>query len=140
MNLYLMIGVVAALLASHWFAYDIGKDVAEKQQLERKLVARAAADEVKDDIAGMGRTLAGEVHAAFKDIKVSNTTTVRNIYNEKEIHRVLTNPDCAWPVSTLRVRNDSRYDPDADYRARQRPDAGVRQPPIPADGKAAPSR
>lgn len=138
MTTYLKIGAVIALVIglmfTHWYAFDTGKDVERAEALRLNAAARSMTDEVKDALAALGHQIGSDVLAGFKGIQVTNQTVVRNIYNEKEIHRVLSDPNCAWPPSTLRVRNDARYDPDPSYRARQRPDAGVRE------SAAAPSR
>jgi len=133
-------GLVLGLAYSHWWAFDIGKSVQLAEHLKQRAVAKEMADEVRTEIAGMGQILAGEVQAGFVGINVINQTVVRNIYNEKEIHRVLTNPDCAWPVSTIRVRNEQRLDPDEDRRAGQRANAGMPEPATPAGEQATPAR
>lgn len=140
MNLYVVIGVVVGLLFTHGFAFRAGQHVEEGKAAKVELVRQAMATEVKDAVADMGRQLGADVLKGFDNIKVTNQTVVRNIYNEREVHRVLSNPDCAWPVSTLGVRNDARLDPDPNRRAGQRPDEGVRKPAAAPGAKATPSR
>jgi hypothetical protein len=135
-----IIGVVFGLLFTHGFAFHAGQSVEEGKAASVALVREAMAGVVKDSIADMGHQLGADVLTGFKQIQVTNQTVVRNIYNEKEVHRVLSDPNCAWPVSTVRVRNESRLDPDPAFRAGQRPDAGVRKPAAAPGGEAAPAR
>src|SRR5690242_17157183 len=100
MNIYVLIGIVAGLLFSHGFAFHAGQRVEEGKAAAVALERKAMADQVKEAVADLGHDLGNKVLTGFDGIKVTNQTVVKNIYNEKEVQRVLSNPDCAWPVST----------------------------------------
>lgn len=140
MNLYAILAIVAGLGFSHWFVYDVGKDVAEKEHLSTQLVATQLGDEVRAALGDFGAQLGADVQNGISQIKVTSQTTVQNIHHETEVHHVLSDPDCAWPISTLRVRNIPRLDVDPARRAGQLTDRGVLQPATPADGQAASPR
>ncbi len=140
MNIYFVLGIVAVLGMSHWFAYDTGKDVEAKHQLELDAKKTTMVAEVKEAIAEGARQIGGEVNSSIAKIKVTHTTINRAIEREKETHYVLSDPNCAVPVSTVKLRNESRLDPDIDKRARQRSDSGLPELAPSPGGQVSPAR
>jgi len=119
-NPYLIAGVALVTIATHYAAFSIGGDVAAGKCAAEKLHAEQVAQSVRESIAEAGTAIAGQVNEAVSKIRVNNTTINRAIEREREIHHVLSNPDCAVPVSTVRLRNDARRDPGPDKPAGQR--------------------
>jgi len=122
------IAAILFLMGTHYAAFNAGKDVEKAERLKAELAAKIVAEKVADGIDQAGRKIAGEVNASIAKIKITNTTVNRQIEREKEFHHVLSNPDCAVPLSTVRVRNSSRIDRREGFGAGQRADDGVLKP------------
>lgn len=142
---WIVLGVALAttiLLAStHYAAFNAGKDAESAKRDKADIAAERLGEKVSEAIAAGARTIAADVNKTIGSIKITNTTVNRQIEREKEIHHVLSDPNCAVPVSTVKLRNAARIDPDPNRRAGQRPDDGVPKPAAPErSGPAAAGR
>lgn len=109
LNPWVLLGLVVAWLASvgysGWLGYDYGKEKSAREQLTMERLAatiRASNQEATD-------ALGTKIESQLSKIRVVNTTVQQEIRHEREIQtRVLDNPDCALPSSTVRLLNRSR--------------------------------
>ncbi len=137
MNPYLIIGAIVALAVSAgggaWLGYDYrdGKcDAAELARVNLVTEIRSANLQLADGIAT-------RTENAIAGIRVVNKTINNEVRHEREIYsRVLENPDCAIPMSTVGVLNRARgYDgPGAGEPARDVPAAAPAAKPAAPPG------
>ena len=137
--------IVCALVAAAVIAagagklgYDFAEGKCKAAQLERaELVAelRSANLALADGIAARTETAIGQ-------IRVENTTINREVRHERTVHtKVLENPDCAVPASTVGVLNRARgIERGHDRPAAGEPGGAVPAAPAAAGREAAPAR
>lgn len=135
------VAFISALAVSHWWVFSKGKQLERADWIEREAKRKALGEEVREAVREQGALIAKDVNESIKGIRITNTTSDRQIEKEKETHYVLSDPNCGVPVSTVRLRNESRIDPDPARRARQRLDAGMREPALaPGERAVTPGR
>jgi hypothetical protein len=108
-NPYIIVGALVALILSAgggaWLGYDYRDGKCKAAELERvKLVEeiRTANLQLADGIATRTETAIGK-------IRIQNKTITNEVRHEREIFtKVLDNPDCALPLSTVGVLNRAR--------------------------------
>jgi hypothetical protein len=128
---------VLAFTLYTWWIYNKGGDARElevRAEYEAQDKARRSLrDEIlsglRDESAAISTTLEKKINS----IRVVHTTVNNQLKTEKEVHHVLTASECAWPVSTVRVRNAARLDSDQLGRSTTGGTAG----PMPAAASAA---
>lgn len=109
LNPWVLLGIVAAWLvsvaSSAWLGYDYAKGKSSQEQLiaERLAAQIRASNQEQTDALGM------KIEERLSKLRIVNTTVQQEIRHEREIQtRVLDNPDCALPASTVRVLNNAR--------------------------------
>lgn len=101
---------------------------------------RALADEIRSDNLDFANLVASRTEAAIGKIRVNHRTVIQpEIRHEREIHKVLQDPNCAVPPSTIRLLNTARGHIDRGPPAGE-PDRPVRAPDAPGDQPPAPPR
>lgn len=137
-NPWMIIGalVAAALIAAGAgkLGYDYRDGKCKAAQLERaELVA-----EIRTANLALADGIATRTETAIGQIRVQNTTINREVRHEREIHtKVLENPDCAIPPSTVRVLRRARGLGGDDQPAAGEPGGAVPAPSGPAGEDAA---
>lgn len=112
MNPYVLLGAGVALVAAFaggaWTGYDYASSQCKAAEADR----RALVDEIRTANLQLSDAIASRTEGAIGKIRVVNKTINNEVRHEREIHtRVLDNPDCAVPASTVRVLNRGRgYD------------------------------
>lgn len=108
-NPWLIVAALVALAASGasgaWFGYDFAAARCKAAEADRRELAdvfRTANRQLADGIAT-------RTEGALGKIRIENKTINNEVRHEREIHeRVLENPDCAIPLSTVGVLNRAR--------------------------------
>lgn len=107
MNPYVIIGLIAALAASHASVFWLGTSYEDGQHAKQEVVIKdavAAATAGNQEFAdGVGL----RVETALGKIRITNTTIQQEIRHEVET-KLVDNPDCRIPVSVVRLLNQSR--------------------------------
>lgn len=123
------IGVAVVSVASAgYLGYQYASGQCAKDEVRRL--------EILEEIRALNRELADDVanrtEASISNIRSQHTTIIRpEVRREIEIHKVLRDPDCAIPLTTVRgVLNPARG-----YIERGAP-AGEPAPTVPAAGEA----
>lgn len=111
MNPYVLIGALVALVLAAgggaWVGYDYRDGKCKAAELERKTMT----EEIRTANLALADGIATRTEAAIADIRIVNRTINNEVRHEREIHtRVLENPDCAVPLSTVGVLNRARVD------------------------------
>lgn len=109
MNPWLIVGALVALAAASaggaYMGYDYRDAQAKAAEGERQLVIA----QVRDANLDFALDVATATELAISKIRVTNKTINNEVRHEREIHtKVLDNPDCAVPPSTVRVLNRAR--------------------------------
>ncbi len=107
-NPWTLLAIGVGLVFSHGYFYIEGRSSANADCLAQKMLAIKVKEVIRGAIRVTGDKLSSDLEKQLGNIKIEQKTIVRNIRKEKEIHHVLTNPDCAYPVSTVRVLNRAR--------------------------------
>lgn len=122
-----LLTLIASFALGGYTGYRIASGACASAEVRRQKIVeevRAANDSLADRVAM-------ETAAAIGDIRVENRTINQKVVHEREIHReVLQNPDCAIPVSTVRVLNAARG-----VRPDDRPSPGGTSPTLSAPGR-----
>lgn len=113
LNPYLLLGIAIAWVVSLGIAAYTGKDYADGQHAKEEVRRAALIEEVRKANAEFADKVSIDVGAAILNIRVQNTTINREIRHEREIHRVLDNPDCALPATTRGVLDRARRGEDS---------------------------
>ena len=102
---------------------------------------RALADEIRTQNLDLANTIATRTEAAIGKIRITHRTLIQpEIRHEREIHKVLQDPSCSLPPSTVRVLNRARGHIDGSGPPAREPDGPVRpasqapDPEAPAPG------
>lgn len=111
MNPYVLIGALVALVLAAgggaWLGYDYRDGKCKAAELERKTMT----EEIRTANLALADGVATRTEAAIAGIRIENRTINNEVRHEREIHtRVLENPDCAVPLSTVGVLNRARVD------------------------------
>ena len=132
MNPYLIIGLMVAWALSVAGAFHFGTSHEQGQEAKRALLIKEAVEQVKAANQQFTDSIGLQVATAVGKIRITNTTVQNDIHREREIQtKLLDNPDCAIPVSVIRLLNNARgYGPDGQG-------TGATPGRVPADGKAA---
>src|SRR5690606_36011667 len=117
------IALVAAFGAGGWLGYDYAASQCKAAEADR----RALVEEIRTANLQLADGIARRTEGAIGKIRIVNRTINNEVRHEREIHtKVLDNPDCAVPASTVRVLNRGRgYDGGG-------PGAGEPHRPVPA--------
>jgi hypothetical protein len=107
-NPWTLLAIGVGLVLSHGVVYLEGRKSANADCLADKMLAIKVKEVIRGAIRVTGDKLSQDLETKLAGLKVENKTVNRYITREKEIHHVLTNPDCAYPVSTIRVLNGAR--------------------------------
>lgn len=109
LNPWVLLGLVLAWLASvatsGWLGYDYatGKSAQERLTMERLAATIRASNQEATDALGT------KLEERLGKLRIVNTTINQEVRHEREIQtRVLDNPDCALPPSTVRLLNNAR--------------------------------
>ena len=101
---------------------------------------RALADEIRSANIDLANNISERTERAIGKIRVNHRTVIQpEIRHEREIHKVLQDPACALPPSTVRVLNTARGYIDRGPTPSE-PDSAVRAPEPAPDSEAAPPR
>lgn len=108
-NPYLIAAAGAALVAAFagggWLGYDYAASRCKAAEADR----RALVAEIRTANLQLADGIASRTETALGNIRVEHTTINKEVRHEREIHtRVLENPDCAVPASTVGVLNRAR--------------------------------
>lgn len=115
----LIIVGVAVLAFAGWTwgayhkGYTSGSEDVKAEVAAREAERKSLTEEVRTAVNDAGNTLSRKLEKRIANIRVENTTINNEITREKEIHRVLTNPDCSYPLTTVKLRNNARRDANA---------------------------
>jgi hypothetical protein len=113
MNPYVLLGAGVALVAAFaggaWTGYDYASSQCKAAEADR----RALVDEIRTANLQLSDAIAARTETAIGQIRVVNKIINNEVRHEREIHtKVLENPDCAVPASTVGVLNRARGHPD----------------------------
>ena len=107
-NPYVILGLVIFWIVSVGAASTAGYRYSDGQHAKEEVKRQELLNEVRAANAQFADGVAMATEEAIRKIRITNTTINREIRNEREIHRVLENPDCALPPSTVGVLNRAR--------------------------------
>ena len=124
-NPWILLGIALALAAAGYQGYRMGRDGAEADFLIEVMKEASASERVRGEIRNIGQDLSKKLALEVAGIKVEQKTVNRYITKEKEVHHVLTDADCTYPASTVRVLNSARGKKDPTRPATGKPDAAV---------------
>ena len=130
-NPWTLLAIGVGLVFSHGYVYVEGRQSANADCLASKMMAIQVKEQIRGAIRATGDRISEDLEGKLGKIKIEQKTIVRNITREKEVHHVLSNPDCAYPVSTVRVLNGARRGATGARPATSKP-AGV----VPPSGSA----
>lgn len=108
MNPWLILGLVVAWIASVAGAAFLGKDYADGKHAQAELVRQQTLEDMRVANRELADRVSIDVGAAILNIRVNNRTIVNEVRHEREVHRVLDNPDCRLPGTTAGVLNRAR--------------------------------
>ena len=113
MNPYVLLGAGVALAAAFagggWLGYDYAASRCKAAEADR----RALVAEIRTANLQASDAIATRTEAAIGAIRIVNKTINNEVRHEREVHtKVLENPDCAVPASTVGVLNRARGHPD----------------------------
>lgn len=130
MNPYLLLSIGIAWAVSLGGAAWLGKDYADGQCAQKELQRKKIIDEVRVANLEFADGVATQTRNAIAGIRVQHTTVNKEVRHEREIHtKVLENPDCAIPPSTVRVLNAARgYRSDGSGEGAEQPSRAVPAP------------
>lgn len=137
MNPWLIVGALIAMAAAGgggaWLGYDYAAANCKAAEADR----RELAAEIRTANLQLADGIASRTEAAIGGIRIENKTFNNEVRHEREIHtKVLENPDCAVPLSTVGVLNRARGAPaggsGAGEPARDVPAGGAAAQPPPA--------
>jgi hypothetical protein len=95
----------ASMGGAFWFgtSYEKGRQAEQDVLLDKAVEKVTAANQAFADGLGL------QISTEFADIRVVNRTINTEVHHEREIQtRVLDNPDCNLPDSTVRLLNRAR--------------------------------
>ena len=109
LNPWFLLGLGVVLAGVSFTAGKVGYSYAEARCRSAEADRRELADEIRTTNLDFANQVAGRVEKAIGKIRINHTTVVQpEIRHEREIHKVLQDPNCAVPVSTVRVLNHAR--------------------------------
>lgn len=92
-----------------YLAYSHGVEHERGTQAREEVLAKSVLDQVKKENQDWADKIGTKVSKALGNIRIENTTVNNEVRHEREVQtRVLDNPDCAVPGSTLRLLNRAR--------------------------------
>jgi hypothetical protein len=132
MNPYVVIAALVAWVATAGGAFWFGTSYEKGRQAEQDVLLDKAVEKVTAANQEFADSLGLQISTEFAGIRVVNTTVNKEVRHEREIQtRVLDNPDCRLPASTVRLLNRARgYGEDG-------PGAGGPEGGVRTDGEAA---
>lgn len=109
LNPYLIIGALVALLVAAgggaYLGYEYRAGKCEEAELKRVKIV----EEIRTANLQMADGIATRTENAIGAIRIENKTITNEVRHEREIFtKVLDNPDCALPLSTVGVLNRAR--------------------------------
>lgn len=111
MNPYLIIGLGVAWLVSCGGAFWFGSSYREGQQAKQEVLLDKAAEKFTAATQKFTDDLGLTIATEFASIKIVNRNITTEVRHEHEIQtRVLDNPDCVVPSSTVKLLNRARSD------------------------------
>lgn len=129
LNPWVILGLVLAFAGVGIKGYWMGQDAARAEWAVATMKETTLAEKVRGEIRTEGQKISSGLEEKVGQIKVENKTIVRNIRKETEVHHVLTDVNCAYPPTTVRVVNDARAG------GVRKPSGGGEDAPRPAAGK-----
>ena len=108
LNPWVLLGIALAVAGAFWRGYSTGKDVAEADYLVEVMKEGAVSEQVRGAIRKFGQEVSIKLVTEIAGIRIEEKTVNRYITKEKEVHHVLTDVDCTYPPSTVRVLNSAR--------------------------------
>lgn len=140
MNPYVILGALLALAAAGAGGFRLGYDVRDDAAEKAEVQAQRIAAQVRTANAAFAHDVARSTTTAIAGIRIENTVINQEIRHERETFtRVLENPDCAIPLSTVQLLNAARgYG--ALRPAGPEPDPGLPAAGAPVGSQAAPRR
>lgn len=126
LNPWFLLGALVFVAIVSGTAFLGGVRYARADYLAAVLKEQKLEEKIRGDIRTLGNQLSTDLETGFSNIKVENKTINRYIKREKEVHHVLTNPDCAYPDSTVRLLNSARSGKSPTGAAASKPAAEVR--------------
>ncbi len=109
LNPWLIVGALVALAASFCAGGYLGYDYAGARCKAAEADRRELVAEIRTANLHLADGIASRTETALGSIRIENTTINREVRHEREIYtRVLDNPDCAIPPSTVGVLNRAR--------------------------------
>lgn len=141
LNPWILLGIVLALAASAYQGYQMGRNGANADHLIEVMKEASAAEVVRGAIRDEGQKLSKGLEEGIGKIKIEEKTVNRYFTKEKEVHHVLSDSNCTYPPSTVRVLNSARGKKESATPAAGKPDGKVpapgtdrRKPPV-TDGR-----
>ena len=127
-NPWMILGIVLFVAATALTSFRAGMKYERADHLAETITEQKLAEKIRSDIRAEGDKISSTLEDRIGKIKVENKTIVRNIRKETEVHHVLTDPNCAYPPSTVGVLNDARRGADVARPAAGKPDGKVPSP------------
>jgi len=136
LNPWVIIGAGIALAIAGAGGLKLGYSFSQALCKSAEADRRAIADELRSANIDLANNISDRTEKAIGKIRVNHRTIVQpEIRHEREIHKVLQDPACSLPPSTVRVLNTARGYVNRGPAPGQ-PDGGVRAPEPAADGEA----
>lgn len=107
-NPWTVVAIAVFYLASMATAAWTGKEWAEGRHAQEEVARAKLLEEVRAANAVFADGVALQTVEAIAKIRITNRTITNEVRHEREIHRVLDNPDCRLPPSTAGVLNRAR--------------------------------
>ena len=107
-NPWMILGIVLFVAATALTSFRAGMKYERADHLAETITEQKLAEKIRSDIRAEGDKISSTLEDRIGKIKVENKTVVQRIQREREVHHVLTSPDCAFPASTVKVLNDAR--------------------------------
>lgn len=137
MNPWFILGLVIMWICSLGGAFWFGEDYCDGKHAKLEVQKKEFTEAVRAANQDFADQIGTDVGKAIRGIRVTSTTVNNEIRHERETFtKVLDNPDCAVPPSTVRVLNNARGYAAPDPSA-SKPTGGVSAPAPAAGGKAA---
>jgi len=128
LNPWILLGIVLALAASAYQGYQMGRNGANADHLIEVMKEASAAEVVRGAIRDEGQKLSKGLEEGIGKIKIEEKTVNRYFTKEKEVHHVLSDSNCTYPPSTVRVLNSARGKKEPATPAASKPDGKVSAP------------
>src|SRR3990172_6740410 len=140
LNPWVLLGAGIALALAGAGGLKLGYQFSQALCKSAEADRRALADEIRSANIDLANNIATRTENAIGKIRITNRTVIQpEIRHEREIHKVLQDPACTTPLSTVVLLNRARGHIDRGPPP-SHPDGAVRPAGPTGDGEAAPPR